>query len=940
MQQINIPASVTSFGYYAIYSYSGSNCKITIETEDATVLIETILPRIHETWNSCTILVWDSVYQDAVDYKESNGSSFTVELNFDPARAFDWEIDSELQTATITGYNSIATDIELPVVYNGNTVRIGENAFSGANLTSITLQAEEATELTTLATDLNASGFAGTLYVWDSVYSVASETASGYTVARIDDSMFTFEDETVYNEQTGEWEPTGNVMITGYNSSSKEVVIPSTHMGKKVTTIASNVFGDRYLTNVIFSQKSELTTIRQSSFSNNNFNEIILPATVTYIGADAFRSCSQLTAITIPEFVTYIGDGAFGGCNSITNISIPASVSHIGSQAFTNMQSLVSITVDVGNTKYHAQDNCLIETVTNTLIASCGTTIPSGVVIIASYASSGNKNLTSITIPATVQEIQSYAFNSCTNLTEILFESNSQLQTIGEQAFASCSKLTSIALPASVTSIGSNAFNGCLSLQSIEMQNNGNEIYSCPQGSNIIIERATGNFIVVCKNSTIPQGTTAIPNYAFQSSAITSISIPNTVLSIGNYAFHNSALTSITIPASVTSIGESAFESCSSLTEVIFESGSQLQSIGQNAFAYDSAITSISAIPSSVTTIGSYAFRNTNNLHSITFELNSSLTQISDNAFTYCYGLTAFEVPYGVTSIGNYAFQDCSNLQTITIPSTVTSISSTAFSGCNSLTTIDCSNNSYYSFENGCLVEKSTKTLMLAIGNDFVVPQDILIIGDYCFSNKSFSTFTIPETVTTIGSYAFASCSSLVSITIPLSVTTISDRAFSSCGNLQSIIFEAGSQLQSIGSYAFYYCNNLQNTATLFSNCTMLQSIGEWAFMLCYISDITIPGSVTGMGDNIFWPASRPNACVVIVDSTTVYNATFDDTDAGNRAARIIQTYATEVYVLQAIYEDSNNQNDYLANNFSNQGLVEDGDYAGYYHFTISSVAS
>ncbi len=46
----------------------------------------------------------------------------------------------------------------------------------------------------------------------------------------------------------------------------------------------------------------------------------------------------------------------------------------------------------------------------------------------------------------------------------------------------------------------------------------------------------------------------------------------------------NADLTEITIPNYITSIDDEAFSGCKNLTRVIFEDGSQLQSIGVRAF--------------------------------------------------------------------------------------------------------------------------------------------------------------------------------------------------------------------------------------------------------------------------------------------------------------------------------------------------------------------
>ena len=108
-------------------------------------------------------------------------------------------------------------------------------------------------------------------------------------------------------------------------------------------------------------------------------------------------------------------------------------------------------------------------------------------------------------------------------------------------------------------------------------------------------------------------------------------------------------------------------------------------SIGSEAFAYCSGLTSVT-IPEGVTSIGSSAFYNCRGMTSVT--IPSSVTSIGSSAFYGCSGLTSVTIPEGVTSIGDYAFYNCTSLTSVTIPDGVTSIGSSAFSGCNNLKNI------------------------------------------------------------------------------------------------------------------------------------------------------------------------------------------------------------------------------------------------------------
>ena len=68
-----------------------------------------------------------------------------------------------------------------------------------------------------------------------------------------------------------------------------------------------------------------------------------VPNSVTSIGDNAFRNCTNLTSVTIPDSVTSIGDRAFRDCNSLTSMMIPDSVTSIGDRAFSYCGSLTDV---------------------------------------------------------------------------------------------------------------------------------------------------------------------------------------------------------------------------------------------------------------------------------------------------------------------------------------------------------------------------------------------------------------------------------------------------------------------------------------------------------------------------------------------------------------------------------------------------------------------
>lgn len=143
--------------------------------------------------------------------------------------------------------------------------------------------------------------------------------------------------------------------VSGYNGSSSIVVVPSTYLGLKVTSISSGVFrnntnitnvtlGDNITsigsnvfynaTNLSYIDLNNVTSIGNSAFYNCNKLVNINLSTVTSLGKEAFKLCSSLTNITLSSSLTTISESCFENDTSLTSITIPASVNKINKYAF------------------------------------------------------------------------------------------------------------------------------------------------------------------------------------------------------------------------------------------------------------------------------------------------------------------------------------------------------------------------------------------------------------------------------------------------------------------------------------------------------------------------------------------------------------------------------------------------------------------------------
>lgn len=121
----------------------------------------------------------------------------------------------------------------------------------------------------------------------------------------------------------------------------------------------------------------------------------------------------------------------------------------------------------------------------------------------------------------------------------------------------------------------------------------------------------------------------------------------------------------------------------------------------------------------------------------------------------------------------------------------------------------------------------------------------------------------IGSDVTSIGGYAFARCTNLTSVTIQDSVTSIKWSAFYGCHGLTSMTIP--DSVESIDRDAFHDCTNLASV-TIGNN---VESIGDEAFSRCTsLTNMTIPDSVTSIGEMAFDSCSGLTS-VTIPDSVT-----------------------------------------------------------------------
>lgn len=184
--------------------------------------------------------------------------------------------------------------------------------------------------------------------------------------------------------------PTGINYIPDYmfaNTGLTNVVIP-----EAITDLSRNG---------IFMNCAKLTSIT----FHGGFNGVL--------GAEMFRGCTALKAITLPENTSSVGEYLFEGCTALTDVQLPKTLSMLSKGMFMNCTSLK--TIDLPNCWELAES----------LFEGC-------------------TSLESVLIPASCSGILAKTFKNCTGLKNVEFAEGAWLMYIYDGAFENCTAIEEI----------------------------------------------------------------------------------------------------------------------------------------------------------------------------------------------------------------------------------------------------------------------------------------------------------------------------------------------------------------------------------------------------------------------------------------------------------------------------------------------------------------
>lgn len=199
-----------------------------------------------------------------------------------------------------------------------------------------------------------------------------------------------------------------------------------------------------------------LTTINSYAFyKDTNLEDILIPTSVTSIGAYCFDYCSTLRILF---------------CGNTDSISFGNYWNDNGRPVYKDISSVVQLD-STGLFKYYVSNSNKVGILFYRQPADTEKTevdltkkIDGKNVGYICYRAFSGSNITKITIPSSVETIGNYAFNECTSLAEYNIMDGSELTSIGSYAFYKCSKLIAVKVPKNVTSIGSYCFDYCSAL--------------------------------------------------------------------------------------------------------------------------------------------------------------------------------------------------------------------------------------------------------------------------------------------------------------------------------------------------------------------------------------------------------------------------------------------------------------------------------------------
>ena len=376
----------------------------------------------------------------------------------------------------------------------------------------------------------------------------------------------------------------------------------------------------------------------------------------------------------------------------------------------------------------------------------------------AKFSNNGEAGL----FPSNTATIGDEAFLNCKQLDADLKNTNATIANIGNAAFMN-TKTTTVALENATklgdSNIGVNVWDNT-PMVTINLLNT--NLTQMPEGLAEDILRGADakdcNNKPVTYTYEIKEGETATKT-ATINSTLTTVVMPknsNKVRDINFWFCEN--LNSLTMPAGIASIGEYAFAG-TALTELDLTDMKDLTYVGDGAFAFNEALTSVK------------------------FAEEAPFTNLEGDVFRCDYSLEEIELNDSVKCLAAGLFAD-TQIKKLDLSTKQIEILPDLFEG--SFEKVNDENSVCNSLEEILLPE----TVMNATNDEVVIPG-LKVIGNHAFAYlQKIKTMTIPSSVWAMGTEAFAYCTGLKEVTAMDSrLTNLGTKTFRNCTSLEKFTF-------------------------------------------------------------------------------------------------------------------------------------------------------
>lgn len=404
------------------------------------------------------------------------------------------------------------------------------------------------------------------------------------------------------------------------------------------------IFGEKGAPKSLESVRAGGTVVPDRAFAGCEFLTCVVLTEAQNVGNNAFENCPLLEEVVLPQSVTAMGAGLFDGCERIKAVTLP----YLGDGA-----DLLYAGFAFGGANYLDNMSAMPESLRSLTVYIDGK--------VPDYAFYECDRLTELTLIGNVQSLGDYSFYRCKRLKTLSLvgeEGFGGVSDLGIYTFAFCSALNAIQLSSDVTSVPDGCFYSCASLR---------------------------NLTFGALANSLPDGVTSIGYSSFAyCENLVGMELSSAITTIPDDAFLGCAyLTEVTIPKAVEAIGDNAFKGCGNMKSLVFEQGSRLELIGDSAFGYCTSLKELS-LPDSVEGMGDFVLAHCWSLKAVRLSTSLSVIP-DGTFFGCTVLVSAEYNESAVTQIGERAFSGCERIESITLPSSVVAIGDRAFDECEKL---------------------------------------------------------------------------------------------------------------------------------------------------------------------------------------------------------------------------------------------------------------